>query len=113
MEQGLKKLVGVTLVVVLAAALAIYALRPAISSSGVGTPPGPDKKPACAGPSENPGTAHGHEKTASATETAKGQGPKADHESNGRGPCGDPKAEKPDKADKPASRGAVTDRRTA
>ncbi|HYY48933.1 MAG TPA: hypothetical protein VFA17_09690 [Thermoplasmata archaeon] len=113
MEQELKKLVGVTLVVVLAAALAIYALRPAVSSSGVGTPPGPDKKPACAGLGENPGTAHGHEKAASATETAKGQGPKADLESHGRGPCGEPKAEKPDQADRPASRGHAADRRDA
>jgi hypothetical protein len=113
MEKGLKQLVGVTLAVVLASAVAIYALRPAVSSSGVGNPPGTDKKPACDGLGESPGKAHGHEKAASATETATGQGPKADRESHGRGPCGEPKAEKPDQADRPASRGHAADRRDA
>lgn len=129
MAKGLKKLVGVTLAVVLAAALAIYVLRPTAqpSTSSVVNPPGTDTgtdPPACT--DNGQGKANGHDKDAESAkdkDRGKGHGQEKDngsakdrghgHDSDRDGDkkhekhvderCGEP-TKKPDRPDKPEKR---------
>lgn len=137
MAKGLKKLVGVTLAVVLAAALAIYVLRPTTppSTSSVVTPPGADANPdpQCPADGHSHGKGHGHDKDKESakdkTENGKGYGldktkerghgydpdrhgdPK--HEKHAGDLCGEPtqQPDKPDKAEKRENRADSEGRR--
>jgi len=124
MAKGLKKLVGVTLAVVLVAALAIYVLRPATppSTSSVVNPPGTDANPdpQCPADARSQGKGHGHEKDKESAkdkaENGKGHGhdPTKErghgddpdrhgdkkHEKHASDPCGEPKPDRPDKPEK-------------
>jgi hypothetical protein len=111
MEEGWKRLVGVTAAIVLAAALTVYVLRPATgpSTSNVANPP-------CSVRGLGDAMALGHDDArASAKATAdhgKGRAhgddpdrPAAKNESKGPHPCVDPTTKRPDKADKALKHG--------
>jgi hypothetical protein len=116
MEEGLKKLVGVTLAVAIAAAVVIYVLRPATGPSTSSV-----ENPACSDHGAGEGKALGHDKTQAAAKATDDRGKghasgqdrdrPARDESKGPNPCHDPTMKKADKADKALRHGDPSGRR--